>query len=169
MQLWMGFSKFLNFPQVPNVSNEVGPWFSLETWSSTTHSTYFSNQNCMVPLWPLEGGHVSEEYFLPAAIFKKMYQLLTKKRKGNFCVKKNYNNIPISSSHSSTRLVCGPVATLKAGGMVQFMFQCHGDAGSVIWVTQEPDQNQPTNIGDSLCILRAKRTDIYSLIVWEGS
>ncbi len=76
---------------------------------------------------------MSEEYFLPAAIFKKMYQLLTKKRKGELLCKEElqqqYSN---SSSHSSTRLVCGPVATHKAGRMVQFMFQCHRDGGSVI-------------------------------------
>lgn len=129
MQLWMGFSKFLNFPQVPNVSNEVGPWFSLETWSSTTHATYSTNQNCIVPLWPLEGGHVSEEYFLPAAIFKKMYQLLTKKRKGNFCVKKNYNNnipiqVPIPAQGwfvvqlQHTRLVAWSSSCSNAIGMV---------------------------------------------------
>jgi hypothetical protein len=51
-----------------------------------------------------------------------MYQLLlTKKRKGsNFCVKEELQQYSNSSSHSSTSLVCGPVATHKAGGIVYF-------------------------------------------------
>jgi hypothetical protein len=71
-------------------------------------------------------------------MFKKMYQLLlTKKRKGNFCVKKkNYNNIPIQV----------PIPA-QAWFVVQL---------------------QHTRLV-ALCILRAKRRDIYSLIVWEGS
>ncbi len=118
MQLWMGFSKFLNFPQVPNVSNEVGPWFSLETWSSTTDATYSSNPNCLVPLWALWRWPCEWRIF-PACY---MYQLLlTKKRKGsNFCVKEELQQYSNSSSHSSTSLVCGPVATHKAGGIVYF-------------------------------------------------
>jgi hypothetical protein len=118
---------------------------------------------------------VSEEYFLPA-IFKKMYPLLlTKRRKGNFCVKKNYNNIPIQVPIPAqawfvvqlqhTRLVAwsqgwwhGPVHVPMPSGW----WICHLSYS-------EPDLNQPTNIGDSLCILRAKRRDFYSLIVWEGS
>lgn len=104
MQLWMGFSKFLNFPQVPNVSNEVGPWFSLETRSSTTHATYSSNQNCMVPLWPLEGGHVSKEYFLPAAIFKKMYQFAHQEKKGELLCQEElqqYSNFKFPFQHKA--------------------------------------------------------------------
>jgi hypothetical protein len=42
--------------------------------------------------------------------------------------------------------------------MVQFMFQCHRDGGSVIW---EPDQNQPTLV--TRCVFWGQRGGISTL------